>query len=326
VESSALVMRRAREAVRHLARVLEAAVDLHPLADPADVGFPPLPPRLTEEGGEPRALVGARAPEEGYQHEGPLALPDVAVALLPVAARIAGEVQEVVLDLEGRAEKEAEADEAVEVAVAARADQRTDPARVDGRVPARLLEDHLEVVGVRERYCIVAPPPELERLPLDRLARHALGLLEDAHREAGPERPAVVDESPQTEERERIADVHRHRDAVESVERRAAASLVALVLDVVVHEKGIVEELEGNRGAQPFLRARAKGACGGDAEGRPQHASAAARVVGDGRVERTLRGPRAEVVAEGDAREVAVLAQESRDGIGRCRERHRDRR
>src|SRR5205823_3557093 len=217
--------------------------------DPPHLLGVPRAARAGEEVGEPRALLGARHREQMDQHDGPLPLPDVAVDLLAVASPVAEQVEEVVLDLEGGAEEEAEAEEAVEVPVAARADERADAARPDGRVPARLLEDHLEVVRLGELGRVVPPPAELDRLALDRLARHALGLLEDAHGEPGAEPQAVVQEGAEPEKRERVADVHRERDAMERVERRPTAPLVALVLDVVVDEEGVVEELERDRRA-----------------------------------------------------------------------------
>src|SRR5262249_59291251 len=108
-------------------------------------------------------------------------------------------------DLEGGAEEEPETDEAIEIAVSAGTDQRADPARVDGRVPARLLQHHLEVVRFGEIERVVAPPAELDGLALDTLARHALGFLEDGEGEARPQRGAVVDQRPQTDDRDRVA-------------------------------------------------------------------------------------------------------------------------
>src|SRR5207249_1210031 len=107
------------------------------------------------------------------QHERPLSLPDVAVAFLSVARRVAFEIQEIVLDLESGAEEESEAEEPVDVCPAPRADQRADSARKDRRVPARLLEHHEQVVPILEVEHVVAPPAELDCLALDALASHS---------------------------------------------------------------------------------------------------------------------------------------------------------
>src|SRR6266542_1609721 len=126
------------------------------------------------------------------QHERPLSLPDVAVALLSVSRPVAFEVQEIILDLESGAEEKSEAEEPVDVRPTPRADQRADSARKDRRVPARLLEHHEQVV---------APPAELDRLALDALASHSLAFLEDAKCEPRPQRRAVVHECAEAEER-----------------------------------------------------------------------------------------------------------------------------
>ena len=154
-------------------------------------------------------------------------------------------------------------------------------------------------------------------MPFDRLPCHALRLLEDAHRETGPERRLVVDQSSESEEGERVTHVDRQRDAVESVQRRPAAPHVAVVLDVVVHEERIVEELERHRRAHRVFQLCAEGPCGGDAKARAQHAAAASRVVGNEVVEVTMRRPGPEIVAERHPGDVPVFAEERRDEVRR---------
>ena len=72
----------------------------------------------------------------------------------------------------------------------------------------------------------------------------------------GPSAMAVVEQRAQRENVERVADVDGDRCAVQDVERRASATLEALVLDVVVHEEGVVEELERDGGAEGARRRR----------------------------------------------------------------------
>src|SRR5438128_317183 len=241
IDRRELVQRGAGEPVRPRPAVPGRAVPVHAAAHPGDVFGRPLGARPGEEVAESRAAVGARRAEQLDQHDRPLPLPDVAVDLLAVAGRVAEEVQEVVLDLEGCSQEEAEADEAVEVAVAARPDERADAARPDGRVPAGLLEHHLEIVGLAEVEHVVAAPAELDRLPLDRLARHPLRLLEDEHREPRAEAGAVVDQRARAEERERGADVHGDGHAVQRGEGRPPAALVAPGFDVGVQGEGVGE-------------------------------------------------------------------------------------
>src|SRR5688572_31533556 len=122
--------------------------------------------------------------EQIDQHERPLPYPEVAPELLAVATAIANQVEEVVLYLERGSQEESEADEAVEPALASRPDERTDAARIDGRVPTGLLQDHPKVVGLAQVDRVVAAPAELDGLPLHGLARHTLRLLEHAQRDA----------------------------------------------------------------------------------------------------------------------------------------------
>jgi hypothetical protein len=88
---------------------------------------------LGQELRQASALGGGRRLQEVNQHQRPLPFPEVAGELLAVAFRVSGEVEPVVLDLEGGAEEESEADEAVEIGSVAGADEGADAARVDGR-------------------------------------------------------------------------------------------------------------------------------------------------------------------------------------------------
>ena len=97
------------------------------------------------------AVGAARVAQQVDQRQRPLALVEVAVDLLAVLALGADQVQQVVLDLERRAEVEPEPHHRPQVGGAARADQRPDAQRVHGRVPARLVHDQVEVVLGLER-------------------------------------------------------------------------------------------------------------------------------------------------------------------------------
>ena len=100
---------------------------------------------------------------------------------LPYLTGIADQVEQIVLDLERRTGEEAEPDEAIEVHVAPRADQRARAHREDGRVPAGLLQDHVQVVGLAQVDGVVSPPPELDRLSLDGFPNHLFAFDQHAH-------------------------------------------------------------------------------------------------------------------------------------------------
>src|SRR5262245_2760589 len=148
------------------------------------------------------------------QHKRPLALPDISAEFLSVAGLVPPEVQEIVLDLKGGAQEEPETEEAIEVRFASRPDERADPTWIDGRIPAGLLQYHVEVVGIGQMDRVVAAPTQLDGLSLDCLARHAFGLLHDLHGEPWPEGFPIVDERAQPEESEGIADVDRDGNSV----------------------------------------------------------------------------------------------------------------
>src|SRR5262249_17872164 len=165
------------------------------------------------------------------------------------------------------------------------------------------------VVGGGHVDRVVAPPAELDRLALDRLARSALRLLHEADGETRAEPAAVVEERAERGQRETIAHVHRDRGAVRGVERRVAASRLALVLDVVVDEEGVVQQLERGGGPERILGRGAEDAGGGDADARTQHAPAPLRILDRRPVEVAVRLARPEVVDQRDAGDVPVLAQ-----------------
>src|SRR5688572_13874608 len=100
-------------------------------------------------------------------HQGPFPLIQVAENLLPVLLALPLEIEEVVADLKGCPQMEAEAGQSVEIAGAPGADQSSDPEREDGGVRTRLEQDHVEVISRGEVHHVVRPPAQLDRLTLD---------------------------------------------------------------------------------------------------------------------------------------------------------------
>ena len=129
----------------------------------------------------------ARVPDQVDERQRALALVEVAVDLLAVLLLGADQVEQVVLDLERRAEVEAEAHERPQVLHAA--DQRPGAQRVHGRVPARLVHDQVEVVLGLERGDAVVAPAELGGLALERAQGHRVELRQHAVAEVLAELP-----------------------------------------------------------------------------------------------------------------------------------------
>ena len=163
------------------------------------------------------------------EHHRALALQQVAGGLLAVVLLLGLQVEHVVLDLEGDAGQEPERDERSQLVVGGRthagwaAADDPDPQRRDERVPAGLLVGHADVVVVGQVELALADPLELDRLPLDRLAGHALDLAEDEQGLAHAERLDVVQQQADRQDVHGVADVDGDRDAVLLVQGELAA-------------------------------------------------------------------------------------------------------
>src|SRR5215469_9603743 len=174
-----LIQRRLDYLPQGSAGEVDAGVTLEQPKDPLHVPLCALPACNGKDAPELFPLVGGALAQGVDEHERPFTLPDVAQDLLAVLGLIADQVQDVVLDLERRAEQETEQVEAVGVDRSGCPDQCSDAARVDARVPARFLEDQPQIVVLGQLEDIVARPTELERLALNRLQDEMLRLMED---------------------------------------------------------------------------------------------------------------------------------------------------
>src|SRR6478736_2027803 len=124
-----LVERRPGEAARHRAGVIHRAGAPDQSADARDIGGRSREARAIEERDETAAGRSVRVAQRVDDHQRALAFQQVAVDLLPVGVTRL-EVEEVVLDLEGGAEEEPEADQRLERPPPARADQTADAQRM----------------------------------------------------------------------------------------------------------------------------------------------------------------------------------------------------
>src|SRR3984885_15371783 len=116
------------------------------------------------------------------EQKGALALPEIPVDLLAVSRHVPVEVQDVVCDLERRADEEAEAIEPVENPIAGIRDKGTDRQRVNEAVPGGLLQHETKIVVRRDSEIVVAHPAELHGLPLEGLDDQGDNILENEHR------------------------------------------------------------------------------------------------------------------------------------------------
>ena len=167
---------------------------------------------------------------------------------LPYALAVAHDVEQVVLDLEGRAQREPEAGDGLEVGAAPRPDQRADAQRQHRRVRARLAAAPCR--GSRAasgRSTLSARQPSSTACPATvcSIVRWNSSSTVRVMRE--PRFVDVVEQRTEAERRERVAGVERDRHAVLDVHRRAVRGGAAAVLDVVVDQERGVEQLDAPR-------------------------------------------------------------------------------
>lgn len=84
------------------------------------------------------------------EHERALAFGDVATKLLAGLRELAGEIEEIILDLEGGAEVPTEARKTLRIERGPGRDDRADTDWIDEGIPWRLLQAHSQIVGRRK--------------------------------------------------------------------------------------------------------------------------------------------------------------------------------
>ena len=115
---------------------------------------------------------------------------------------------------------------------------------MDGRVPARLVHDEVQVVLGREVDDAVAAPPELDRLTLHGASHHRVELIGDPIGDRDRIAVEGLADGPLGQHRQRVARVQRETDTCARVQGRFAPSTQAAVRDVVVDQEGVVEHLD----------------------------------------------------------------------------------
>ena len=116
-----------------------------------------------------------------------------------------------------------------------------------------------------------------------------IDFVENAERRRGPELLAALAEEAHGKRIHGVAGVDGDRNAGTTMHRGHAAPGVAAVLDVVVHEEGVVQHLDAGGGGQRVLRPTAQRARRRDAQRRPQALARAVDEVLHQRVQVRLR-------------------------------------
>ena len=106
---------------------------------------------------QPEALIRGAVVPQVNEHKGALGFIKIAIDLLSIVA-IRLEIQQIVLNLKGRANKESESGNVHRIHGAVGTDEDTDLGWPDGRHPCRLLQDHGQIVGSIDIKVIRLPP------------------------------------------------------------------------------------------------------------------------------------------------------------------------
>ena len=99
------------------------------------------------------------------------------------------------------------------------------------------------------------------------------------------------------------------------VQGRAAAAVLAFVLDVVVDQQRVVQHLDTGGRAHGVLRLGPERLRCRDAQARPHHLAAARRIIGDRIVEMPLGAAAGKIIRHHRPRHRAVLLKHGRNGL-----------
>ena len=197
---------------------------------------------------------------------------------------------------------------------------------MDGRVPARLVHDQVEVVLGRQARGAIPAPSQFGRLALQRAHGHRVELGVNAFGQVPVEIAQVATHHLVGDNCERVAGVQCERGAVRARQRGFTAALLTAVGNVVVDEKRVVQQLDAHRQRHRVRRRSPKAATRRQAEGGTDRLAAAHRVVAHRSVQPVERFAVRDRVDHGPANGLACGAQDRVDrsdgGVVVCRDRH----
>src|SRR5690606_34784131 len=150
----------------HLLPVFDAAVLLQHRFHPRHFALEPTRARLCKDPLKAQSVGAGHRLKGARQDQRAFTLPQIALRLLAIGSPAITQVQDVILDLKRSSCQKREGMKTLEVSFSR--DQSTQAARVDEAVPARLLEDHREVVVFAHATFVTVNPAELHRLPFER--------------------------------------------------------------------------------------------------------------------------------------------------------------
>ena len=222
---------------------------------------------------------------------------------------VAGEVEDVVGDLKRGAKQKSEPVETIELPVVSISDKRTDPHRMNEAVPGGLLQHEPQIVFRLNREIIVPDPSQFDGLPLQTFDEHVIDFVEDAQRHRRAQNLHIPAEKTHGQGVHGVAGVDRNRHPGTAMHGGDTTSQFAAILDVVVHEKGVVQHFDAGRRQKRIVRTAAQRTRGGDAERRPQAFARSIEEILHQGVEMPLRLQRRHAGSERAVEHLSVPAQ-----------------
>src|SRR6185503_16864623 len=157
------------------------------------------------------------------QHQRSLSFPQVAANFFAILRVLPRQVQDVVLYLKSRAEVPTQPAELIPFQSSAPRDQCSNAQWIDERIPRSLLETHLKIIFRIQIIGVIANPTELDRLSLERVTHHSLGLEHHFPTKLGAENVAIGKESFEREQVCAVTYIHRDPNPVFAVQGWSAA-------------------------------------------------------------------------------------------------------
>ena len=191
-----------------------------------------------------------------HGNEGALALGDIGAEVLVGGLLGADQVEQVVLNLEGKARVQPKGAQCLNLLFAAAADNGSGGKRRRSAVVRGLVRRHVQIIVDRNVKAPVADPAQVERLALDGTDDHLGKLVEHAKLHVCVECGVVENRLGDHGERQ-VTAVDGKTGALGKVHAGLAATNLPVVGDVVVDECARLKVLDGRRCAAGALKAAA---------------------------------------------------------------------
>ena len=202
-----------------------------------------------------------------YGDKRALALGDVGTEVLVGGLLGTDQVEQIILDLEGKAGVQAKGAQCLDLLFAASANDGPGGKRRGSAVIRGLVRCHVQVIVDRDVKAPVTDPTQVERLTLDGADDHLGERVEYAQLYVCLKR-GVVENRLGDHGKCQVAAVDSKPRALGEVHAGLATAQLAVIGDVIMDKRTRLEMLDGRRGAAGALKATAHCGCGEHADKR----------------------------------------------------------